>query len=142
MHLFVGFISEEEGFPQENGGGPGVPAVGRQPCVALGKDELFGELVPQWGHPSPIQLPLSMGILQEKPVLWLWLGARSPGALGQLVLLPVGQPKTIGPEAFCCRLRVPRRGPGHTRSPAGGARSAQAVGPCCWGRSCNPRART
>lgn len=82
MHLFAGFISEEEGFPQENGGSPGAPALGRQLWVSLGKNELFRDLVPQWGHPSPIQLEFSMGILQEKPVLWLWLHPRSPGRWG------------------------------------------------------------
>lgn len=142
MHLFAGFVSEEEGFPRENGGGPEVPALGRQPWVALGKDELSGNLVPQWGHPSPIQLAFSMGILQEKPVLRLWLDP--PQSRGAGAARPPARrtAENIGPEAFCWRLGVPRRAPGRTRSPAGGARSARAAGPCCWGRRCSPRVRT
>lgn len=142
MHLFAGFVSEEEGFPRENGGGPEVPALGRQPWVALGKDELSGDLVPQWGHPSPIQLAFSMGILQEKPVLRLWLDP--PQSRGAGAARPPARrtAENIGPEAFCWRLGVPRRAPGRTRSPAGGARSARAAGPCCWGRRCSPRVRT
>lgn len=53
MHLFAGFISKEEGFPRENGGGPGAPASGSQPWVALAEDELFGDLVPQRGPSQP-----------------------------------------------------------------------------------------
>lgn len=54
MHLFAGFISKEEGFPRENGGGPGAPDSGRQPWVAPAKEELLGEPVPSRPHPASV----------------------------------------------------------------------------------------
>ena len=69
MHLFAGFISKEEGFPQENGGGPGAPASGRQPWVAPAEEEFFREPLPQRGHPGPVQPAFSTLILQVKLVL-------------------------------------------------------------------------
>lgn len=98
MHLFAGFTSEEEGSPQENGG---VPALGRQPWVSLGKDELFlGSWCHRGAHPSPIQLAFSRSILQEKPVLRLWLPLQSRGA-GAAAPPAHRSAQNLGAEALC-----------------------------------------
>lgn len=86
MNLFAGFISEEEGFPQENGGTPGVLALGRQPWVSLGKDEILGT----WCHSGVIPSPsswcfpwasskrnLSCGCISTRAVPRRWGGSSS-----------------------------------------------------------------
>lgn len=122
-----------------------TPASGRQPWVAPGEDELFGEPVPQRDHPDPIQPAFSMSILQQKPVLRPQLDtpqSRSARAARPLARRTFSGPaENVGPAAFRWRLGVSRRAPGHTRSPAGAARSARAAGPWWWARRCSPQAR-
>lgn len=143
MHLFAGIISKEEGFPQDNGGSPRVLALGRQPWVTPAEVELSEELVTQQGYPVPIHPVFSMHILQEKPVLRPLLDTPQSRSTRAAVLLPTGclqgQPKALVPRLSAGGWGTFRQGPRHTRSPAGGARSAQAVRPWWWGRRCSPQ---
>lgn len=137
MHLFAGFISEEEGFPQENEGSPGVPALERQPWGRMsfwGPATTVGSPQPHpagvfHGHPQRETCPVAVA---APAVLGRW--GSSSSCLSD-------NPKPWS-QGSLWRLGVPRPAPGHTRSPAGGARSARAAGPGCWGRSCSPRAQT
>lgn len=105
MHLFAGFVSKEEGFPQENGGSAGALASGRQPWVAPAQDELFWGASATAGPPRPPPASVfQCASSKRNPSCGRGATPRSPEALGQPVLLPLrrprGQPKTLVPRLF------------------------------------------